>query len=59
MGGWRGAAYPPASGEARVGVLASYRGAMMVASHDLPFLREAGVTRWLRLERRLSEIDPL
>jgi ATPase subunit of ABC transporter with duplicated ATPase domains len=39
--------------------LASYRGAMMVASHDVPFLREAGVTRWLRLERRLTEIDPL
>jgi hypothetical protein len=32
---------------------------MMVASHDVPFLREAGVTRWLRLERRLTEIDPL
>jgi ATPase subunit of ABC transporter with duplicated ATPase domains len=39
--------------------LASYRGAMMVASHDAPLLREAGVTRWLRLERRLTEIDPL
>ncbi|HEX8862273.1 MAG TPA: ATP-binding cassette domain-containing protein, partial [Actinomycetes bacterium] len=39
--------------------LASYRGAMMVAGHDVPFLREAGVTRWLRLERRLTEIDPL
>jgi ATPase subunit of ABC transporter with duplicated ATPase domains len=31
--------------------LESYRGALLVASHDLPFLRSAGITRWLRLDR--------
>jgi ATPase subunit of ABC transporter with duplicated ATPase domains len=31
--------------------LDGYRGAIMVASHDLPFLRSAGITRWLRLDR--------
>ncbi len=30
--------------------LAGYRGALLVASHDLPFLRSAGITRWLRLD---------
>ncbi len=41
--------------------LAGYRGALLVASHDLPFLRTAGITRWLRLDRDagLTEIDPL
>ncbi|MEU5839308.1 ABC-F family ATP-binding cassette domain-containing protein [Streptomyces diacarni] len=29
--------------------LAAYQGALVVASHDLPFLRELGITRWLRL----------
>jgi ATPase subunit of ABC transporter with duplicated ATPase domains len=38
--------------------LAAYRGALLVASHDLPFLRGIGVTRWLRLDGRLVEIDP-
>jgi ATPase subunit of ABC transporter with duplicated ATPase domains len=38
--------------------LAAYRGALVVASHDLPFLRTIGVTRWLRLEGRLTPIDP-
>jgi ATPase subunit of ABC transporter with duplicated ATPase domains len=28
-----------------------YRGAVIVVSHDLPFLRSVGITRWLRLER--------
>jgi len=28
-----------------------YRGAAIVVSHDMPFLRSAGITRWLRLER--------
>jgi hypothetical protein len=32
---------------------------MMVAGHDLPFLHEAGITRWLRLEGQLTGIDPL
>jgi len=30
-----------------------------VASHDVPFLRELGLTRWLRLAGDLVEIDPL
>jgi ATPase subunit of ABC transporter with duplicated ATPase domains len=38
--------------------LASYRGALIVASHDLPFLGIIGITRWLRLDGRLTEIDP-
>jgi ATPase subunit of ABC transporter with duplicated ATPase domains len=38
--------------------LAAYRGALLVASHDLPFLGTIGVTRWLRLEGRLTPIDP-
>lgn len=40
------------------GALAAYRGALLVASHDLPFLRTLGITRWLRLGRALTEIDP-
>ena len=36
----------------------TYRGALLVASHDLPFLRTIGITRWLRLEGRLTPIDP-
>ncbi len=27
--------------------LASYQGALLIASHDLPFLEAAGITRWL------------
>jgi ATPase subunit of ABC transporter with duplicated ATPase domains len=40
--------------------LESYRGAILIASHDLPFLRSAGITRWLRLDRDagLADIDP-
>jgi len=30
-----------------------------VASHDVPFLRELGLTRWLQLDGTLTEIDPL
>jgi ATPase subunit of ABC transporter with duplicated ATPase domains len=41
------------------GALRSYRGALLVASHDVPFLRELGLTRWLRLDGNLAEIDPL
>ena len=41
------------------GALRSYRGALLVASHDAPFLRELGLTRWLRLDGDLAEIDPL
>ncbi|SDR13543.1 ATP-binding cassette domain-containing protein [Thermostaphylospora chromogena] len=40
--------------------LSAYRGALIVAGHDLPFLREIGVTRWLRVsgEEGLVEISP-
>ena len=34
--------------------LEGYRGAILVASHDLPFLRSAGITRWLRLDREVG-----
>ena len=30
--------------------LAAYQGALVVASNDLAFLAEIGITRWLRLE---------
>ncbi len=41
--------------------LEGYRGALLVASHDVPFLHSAGITRWLRLDRggRLADIGPL
>jgi ATPase subunit of ABC transporter with duplicated ATPase domains len=39
--------------------LRSYRGALVVASHDVPFLRDLGLTRWLRIEGELTDIDPL
>ena len=41
--------------------LSCYRGALVVVSHDVPFLRSIGVTRWLRLDRsgRLADIDQL
>jgi ATPase subunit of ABC transporter with duplicated ATPase domains len=41
--------------------LSCYRGALVVASHDVPFLRSVGITRWLRVDRsgRLTDIDPL
>jgi ATPase subunit of ABC transporter with duplicated ATPase domains len=40
--------------------LEGYRGAILIAGHDLPFLRSAGITRWLRLDReaRLPAIEP-
>jgi ATPase subunit of ABC transporter with duplicated ATPase domains len=40
--------------------LEGYRGAILAASHDMPLLRSAGITRWLRLDRDagLAEIDP-
>jgi ATPase subunit of ABC transporter with duplicated ATPase domains len=39
--------------------LAAFEGALLVASHDVPFLREVGITRWLHLDETLTEIDPL
>src|SRR5215469_6691784 len=38
--------------------LACYQGALLVVSHDLPFLRSIGITRWLRLDRaaQLAEV---
>jgi ATPase subunit of ABC transporter with duplicated ATPase domains len=41
------------------GALRSYPGALIVASHDVPFLRDLGLTRWLRMDRELTGIDPL
>ncbi|MEV5430455.1 ABC-F family ATP-binding cassette domain-containing protein [Streptomyces sp. NPDC052701] len=39
--------------------LDSYEGALIVASHDLPFLESLGITRWLLLEDgELKEITP-
>ncbi|MFC4496073.1 ATP-binding cassette domain-containing protein [Streptomyces ovatisporus] len=38
--------------------LESYAGALIVACHDMPFLRDIGVTRWLRLDGELLEGDP-
>src|SRR5581483_3571464 len=35
--------------------LSGYRGALIVASHDLPFLQAAGIGRWLRLDGQLTE----
>ncbi|WP_411152221.1 ABC-F family ATP-binding cassette domain-containing protein [Streptomyces sp. A30] len=39
--------------------LESYEGALIVASHDLPFLESIGITRWLLMEEgELREIKP-
>ncbi|MGW1615116.1 ABC-F family ATP-binding cassette domain-containing protein [Streptomyces sp. NPDC002285] len=39
--------------------LESYEGALIVASHDLPFLESIGITRWLMVEDgELKEITP-
>ncbi|MGW2492471.1 ABC-F family ATP-binding cassette domain-containing protein [Streptomyces sp. NPDC001606] len=39
--------------------LESYEGALLVASHDLPFLESVGITRWLLMEGgELKEIAP-
>jgi ATPase subunit of ABC transporter with duplicated ATPase domains len=38
--------------------LRCYRGALLVASHDIPFLRALGLTRWLRLDTGLHEAGP-
>ena len=41
------------------GALRSYQGALIVASHDRPFLCDLGITRWLGLDAELADIDPL
>ncbi|MFE1294270.1 ABC-F family ATP-binding cassette domain-containing protein [Streptomyces sp. NPDC058731] len=38
--------------------LESYEGALLAASHDLPFLQSLGITRWLLLDGELKEITP-
>ncbi|MEV6957798.1 ABC-F family ATP-binding cassette domain-containing protein [Streptomyces sp. NPDC051207] len=38
--------------------LESYEGALVVASHDLPFLASLGITRWLELDGELRETTP-
>lgn len=39
--------------------LESYEGALLVASHDLPFLRSVKITRWLLMENgELREVKP-
>ncbi|MEU3711676.1 ABC-F family ATP-binding cassette domain-containing protein [Streptomyces catenulae] len=35
--------------------LASYRGALVIAGHDLPFLESLGITRWLFVGETLEE----
>ncbi|MEW2544205.1 ATP-binding cassette domain-containing protein [Streptomyces sp. NPDC047002] len=37
--------------------LDAYRGALLIAGHDLAFLRSVGVTRWLLLDEELRETD--
>ncbi|MBR8744209.1 ABC-F family ATP-binding cassette domain-containing protein [Nocardiopsis sp. MG754419] len=37
------------------GALSAYEGALLVASHDLPFLESLGMTRWLFLDEGLRE----
>ncbi|HEX4817003.1 MAG TPA: ABC-F family ATP-binding cassette domain-containing protein [Nonomuraea sp.] len=38
--------------------LSAYRGALVVASHDLPFLETLGITRWLRQDREEGLTEP-
>ncbi|MFC3573938.1 ABC-F family ATP-binding cassette domain-containing protein [Streptomyces yaanensis] len=38
--------------------LESYEGALIVASHDVPFLESIGITRWLLLDGELTETAP-
>ncbi|MFF4602248.1 ABC-F family ATP-binding cassette domain-containing protein [Streptomyces sp. NPDC001339] len=42
-----------------VTALDSYQGTLLVVSHDLPFLHELGITRWLTLEDgELTDTEP-
>jgi ATPase subunit of ABC transporter with duplicated ATPase domains len=38
--------------------LLAYEGALIVASHDVPFLRSLEPTRWLRLDGELTPVGP-
>jgi ATPase subunit of ABC transporter with duplicated ATPase domains len=40
--------------------LSCYRGALVVVSHDVPFLHSIGITRWLAVDRagRLADTEP-
>ncbi|MFJ9688307.1 ATP-binding cassette domain-containing protein [Streptomyces bacillaris] len=38
--------------------LAAYEGAVIVASHDVPFLESIGITRWLSLDGELRDTSP-
>ncbi|MBT3073119.1 MULTISPECIES: ABC-F family ATP-binding cassette domain-containing protein [Streptomyces] len=38
--------------------LAAYEGALIVASHDVPFLESIGITRWLSLDGELRDTSP-
>ncbi|WTL28834.1 ATP-binding cassette domain-containing protein [Streptomyces sp. NBC_01498] len=40
------------------GALESYEGALLIASHDLPFLESVGITRWLVAGEELRETSP-
>ncbi|MEU5211375.1 ABC-F family ATP-binding cassette domain-containing protein [Streptomyces sp. NPDC020742] len=43
-----------------VTALDSYQGALLIVSHDLPFLRDLGITRWLALQDgELTDTAPL
>ncbi|MFE3588772.1 ABC-F family ATP-binding cassette domain-containing protein [Streptomyces niveus] len=44
-----------ASVRALTGALGAYRGALLVASHDVPFLESIGITRWLALDGELRD----
>ncbi|GAA0910454.1 ABC-F family ATP-binding cassette domain-containing protein [Pseudonocardia zijingensis] len=44
------------SGDRLAEALAAFRGALVVASHDLPFLRRIGCTRWWSVDGGLHEV---
>ncbi|MFD0267599.1 ABC-F family ATP-binding cassette domain-containing protein [Streptomyces sp. NPDC127106] len=39
--------------------LQSYQGALVVVSHDLAFLRDLQITRWIRVDGGTADIDPM
>ncbi|TDD50744.1 ABC-F family ATP-binding cassette domain-containing protein [Saccharopolyspora elongata] len=45
-----------ASARQLVAALRSYEGALIVASHDMPFLESIGITRWVLLDEELRTI---